>query len=235
MLKLPMGLILEIIEGIQKGECFRLADKMTLGRKKADIMIKDPNISTLHAIVLIDDNGIPILVDQGSRNGLIVNESIVQKIALYPGTIFMVGNTEFVVKSLSDEEIETLFPSKTWRELFRDDIEKATLQSFPSDEITAFNPRVELKFIAGVQTDLSYVLGFGPRTAGFYYSDISLMDPHAPDIAFKISPTKSGAFISNFDINSVFLNGKKFESASLANGDKIQFGESQIAVLYIDS
>lgn len=229
-----MGLVIEILEGIQKGEVFKLADKSTLGRKKADITIKDPNVSTLHAIVMFDENGIPVLVDQNSRNGLIVNDTVVRKVALYPETKFMVGNTEFIVKVFSDAEMEDHFPTKTWRDLLADEINQSALNTEPPQELSAFNPKVELQFVQGIQTDESRILTFGPRTAGFWSLDISLYEMEAPELAFKIIPSPEGARIVNFDLNRVLLNDNVFESQVLVSGDRIKIGESIIKVLFLE-
>jgi hypothetical protein len=229
-----MGLVIEILEGIQKGEVFKLVDKMTVGRKKTGIVIKDPNVSTLHATILFDEAGIPIMVDQNSRNGLIVNDTVVRKIALYPETKFMIGNTEFIVKVFTDEQMEELFPSKTWRDLLVDEINQNALTTMPPQELSAFNPKVELQFIQGIQTDESKILTFGPRTAGFWSLDIALHEIQAPELAFKIIPSAEGARIVNFDLSRVMLNDAVFESQVLISGDRIKVGESIIKVMFLE-
>lgn len=229
-----MGLVIEILEGIQKGEVFKLVDKMTVGRKKTDVIIKDPNVSTLHATILFDETGLPILVDQNSRNGLVVNDTVVRKVALYPETKFMIGNTEFVVKVFTDEQMEHYFPTKTWRDLLADMINQSTLNSIPAQDIAVFNPKVELLFIQGIQTDESKILTYGPRAAGFWSLDIPLYEQDAPELAFKIVPSPEGARIVNFDLNRVLLNDTVFESQVLISGDRIKIGESIIKVLFLE-
>lgn len=230
-----MGLIIEILEGIQKGEVFKLVDKMSLGRKKCDVMIKDPNVSTFHALIVFDDKKLPVLVDQNSRNGLILHDTVVRKITLYPDTPFTIGNTNFIVKDISDEEMEILFPSKTWRDLLADEINQNALNTMQPQDMAAFNPKVELQFVQGVQIDESKILTFGPRTAGFWSLDIPLLDQTAPELAFKIVPSPEGAKIVNFDLGKVLLNDSVFESSVLTSGDRIKIGESVIKVLFIDA
>ncbi|MBL7544578.1 MAG: FHA domain-containing protein [Bdellovibrionaceae bacterium] len=229
-----MGLVVEILEGIQKGEVFKITDKMTFGRKKSDVIIRDPNVSTLHASVSIDEGGIPILVDQNSRNGLIINDAVVRKIALYPGTKFTIGNTDFEAKVISDAELEELFPTKTWRDLLANEISQNALNTTPPQELAAFNPKVELHFIQGIQTDEAKILTYGPRTAGFWSFDIPLHDHQAPELAFKIVPSPEGARIVNFDLSRVLLNDAVFESSLLISGDRIKIGESIIKVLFLE-
>ena len=229
-----MGLVIEILEGIQKGQLFKIKDKATLGRKKADMVIRDPNVSTLHAVIAMDESGIPILIDQNSRNGLIIHDTVVRKIALYPETKFMVGNTEFIVRLFDEKEMEEYFPTKTWRDQLAEEINQNALNTSPPEEISPFNPKVELQFIQGVQTDESKVLTFGPRMAGFSSLDIALLDEESPELAFKILPSPDGAKIVNFDLSKVTLNDSVFESSVLISGDRIKVGESIIKVLFLE-
>lgn len=229
-----MGLVIEILEGIQKGQLFKVTDKATLGRKKADMVIRDPNVSTLHASISINSDGVAFLVDQNSRNGLVINDNVVRKIALYPETKFMVGNTEFIVRHFTDDQLEEYFPTKTWRDLFADEINNTALNTSPPEDILPFNPKVELLFIQGVQSDESKILTFGPRMAGFCSLDIALNEIDSPEMAFKIIPSKDGATIINFDIGKVMLNDSVFESSVLISGDRIKVGESIIKVLFLE-
>lgn len=229
-----MGLVIEILEGIQKGQLFKVVDKSTLGRKKADMIIKDPNVSTIHALVMFDEGGTPILVDQNSRNGLILNDTVVRKIELLPETKFTIGNTNFIVRLFTDEQMEACFPTKTWRDHMADEINNSALSTTAPEEISPFNPKVELQFIQGVQTDESKVLTFGPRTAGFSSLDIALYEDQCPELAFKIMPTPEGAKIVNFDLKTVKLNDSVFESSILVSGDRIKVGESIIKVLFLE-
>lgn len=229
-----MALVIEILEGIQKGEVFKLLDNMTLGRKKTDVIIKDPNVSTLHASVSMDESGTAVLIDRNSRNGLILNNTVVRKIILYPNTQFLIGNTEFRVKVFSDEELEEYFPTKTWKELLANEIGQNALNTMSPQDLAPFNPKIELNFTQGIQTDEVKILSFGPRTAGFWSLDISLHEKDAPELAFKVLPTPEGAKIVNFDLTRVLLNDNVFESAILISGDRIKIGESIIKVLFLE-
>ena len=229
-----MGLVIEILEGIQKGQLFKVADRATLGRKSADMVIRDPNVSTLHAVVSFDESGIPTLIDRNSRNGILFNNEMVRKVLLVPDIKFTVGNTPFLVRHVTDEQMEEYFPTKTWRDLLVDEISRAELITTAPEEINPFNPKVELQFIQGVQTDDSKVLTFGPRTAGFCSLDIALYEQDSPEVAFKIIPSPQGVTIVNFDLSKVLLNDTVFESSVLTSGDHIKVGESVIKVLFLE-
>lgn len=229
-----MGLIIEIIEGIQKGEVFKVDNKTSLGRKKCNVVIKDPNVSTFHAMIVFDDKGAPVMVDQNSRNGILYKDKVVRKLPLYSGTKFTIGNTDFITRELSSEEMELYFPTKTWKDLLADEINQSALNTTQPQDLGPFNPKVELQFIQGVQTDDTKILTYGPRTAGFYSLDIPLHDEEAPELAFKIVPSPEGAKIVNFDLVKVKLNDNVFESSVLISGDRIKIGESVIKILFIE-
>lgn len=229
-----MPLIIEITEGIQKGEKFKVFDKATLGRKRTDMLVKDPNISSLHAKIVYDEAGQPVLVDQNSRNGLILNQQVVRKIPLLPDLEFTVGETHFCVKEISADELEVLFPTKTWKDFISEYINSHPPETYPSEEIKIFNPKVQLQFIQGIQTDEIVTIGYGPRNIGFYSLDVALYEGGSPDLAFKLIPSEEGAKILNCSINDVFLNDMKFETSVLISGDRIRVGKTIIKVIFVN-
>lgn len=229
-----MALIIEITAGIQSGQKFKLVDGTTLGRKKTDILFKDPNVSSFHAVIKFDPNGIPVIEDQGSRNGIVVNGEVVRKLALYPMTEFLIGDTNCIVKFISDEDLEKLFPSKTWQNQLADYFQDLSdLAPLEPEEILAFSPKIELRIVEGPMADQTLVLGYGPRTFGFLSLDTPLLEPDIPEVAFKITPGLNGAKIINYSLDQITLNDKIFESSPLVSGDKIKAGNSVIKVFYI--
>ncbi len=91
-----------------------------MGRSKADIVIKDPKISSTHAQFARDGKGQFVLLDMDSSNGLHINGRRVKKVALLSGVIFEVGRTQFKVVNV-EEEIATNFSRIiTWRSTLRD-------------------------------------------------------------------------------------------------------------------
>lgn len=228
-----MALIIEITEGIQKGERFPIFPGATFGRKSSDVVIKDPNVSSLHAKVLVDDHNNPIVIDQKSKNGLIFEGRVVTEVPLFPDTEFIIGDTPFRVIQITQKELDRLFPRKTWQERFSDYLDNGQPQVGNPEPILPFKPQIELHFIQGVQNEELLVIGYGPRTAGFYSLDIALHEENCPEQAFKLLPTPEGAKILNCSLDKVFLNDELFESAILVSGDRIKIGNTLIKVLFV--
>ena len=77
----------------QLGEGYPLQEKgLVIGREpgQCDILILDPNVSRVHARVVIE-NGEVIVLDLESTNGTFVNNSKVEKTKLKPGDVIHLG------------------------------------------------------------------------------------------------------------------------------------------------
>ena len=72
--------------------------EMTLGRTDAsDIRIDDETISRRHARIIWED-GIPCILDDGSRNGIHLGEERVERMTLRDGLVFRLGGVSFLVE-----------------------------------------------------------------------------------------------------------------------------------------
>ncbi len=89
--------VIKVSEGPLKGQIIRLVDKLSFGRRKALINLKDPNVSSVHAKVSKLPSGKWVLEDNDSRNGTKVFGKKIDKIALSPGVRFQIGSTHFEV------------------------------------------------------------------------------------------------------------------------------------------
>jgi pSer/pThr/pTyr-binding forkhead associated (FHA) protein len=73
--------------------------QILIGRARGcDIHIADPTVSQLHCEVLLED-GLCIIQDVKSRNGLYVNDVHVQRAILWPGMWVFIGESELVAVS----------------------------------------------------------------------------------------------------------------------------------------
>jgi pSer/pThr/pTyr-binding forkhead associated (FHA) protein len=85
---------LEILEGPDAGRRFRIDKKITtLGRSATDILLKDPDISRLHAEIEVLPDGGVLLRDLGATNGLLVNQARVSTARLKPEDRIKLGST----------------------------------------------------------------------------------------------------------------------------------------------
>lgn len=97
-------------EGTAAGQ-WTFSDSFSIGRHGADLLLADPLVSRLHAMVFRSIDGRFILRDQGSTNGIVDARSgkQVSEIELQSGTVLMIGDTEVRVdetrKNLARDEM----------------------------------------------------------------------------------------------------------------------------------
>ena len=89
---------LYIIAGPLKGSKIRLRPSLTLGRKKANINLKDSKVSSLHAQISRDTEGQWCIEDMGSRNGIYQNGIRYKKVILKEKKPIFIGDNLFVLK-----------------------------------------------------------------------------------------------------------------------------------------
>lgn len=89
--------ILEQLSGSDKGQVFELkADRITIGRNdNNDIVIVGEAVSRYHACVEKDESGGFYVRDQGSKNGVQVNNVTVGEAALKDGDLVQIGSFMF--------------------------------------------------------------------------------------------------------------------------------------------
>lgn len=229
-----MVTFIEVIEGAHQGSRYKIAEGLTLGRSKADIVIKDPKISSTHGRITIDGKGQFVLIDLESNNGLYISGRRVKRVALLPGVVFEVGRTHFRVINVEEEEAPEFSRLITWRSILTEGL--ASLATTPSGERTflqSFSPALKLTFTRGIQTDQEVVLGYGPRSAGANSLDIELLDEAAPEKAFELRPGPGQVDLINQAVGKVSVNNVSVESLALQDGDLISFGNTLIKVSYL--
>ncbi len=99
-----MALFLTIIKGPLAGDKYEVFEGLKLGRTKGHIKLNDSKSSTLHAMIGFVD-GKFIIIDQGSKNGILVGKQRLTKVILEPGVAFSIGNNFFKVESDTERPI----------------------------------------------------------------------------------------------------------------------------------
>ena len=230
-----MALIAEVQDGPQKTLRFHLMEGNTFGRKKADYVLTDENISSLHCRVEKDAQGRLLLIDLDSSNGIIINSRKVKKINLIQGVSFRLGSTTLKVSEITDEVANALATGKKWRGFLEDFLSDTPAQNAPTAlPPVLFNPTLELEVVQGLQVEDKYVLSYGPRRAGFGHLDLDIQDQEAPDLAFEIIPVSPiGAQLVNRSGFKVLLNKSPVDKATLKEGDLIQVGRTLLKVSFV--
>ncbi|MDX2054591.1 MAG: ATP-binding protein [Polyangiaceae bacterium] len=88
----PAAARLVMVEGPHVGERFNLSASIIIGRSTlADICVEDVGVSRKHAQVKRTDDGVYVISDLQSKNGVYVNEKKVEELALAPGDKIRLG------------------------------------------------------------------------------------------------------------------------------------------------
>lgn len=97
----PMRIRIEVTEGPQKGNKFNIPLPCTIGRRDADIRLRDMTVSKRHAALEASGNRI-IFKDLDSTNGSVVNGKGVKEVELSDGDIIQMGNTTLKIHFVPD-------------------------------------------------------------------------------------------------------------------------------------
>jgi hypothetical protein len=247
-------LLLEIIQGPNAGQMFtiHLGDRIGngFGESRAEIKIPTPNISSLHAKVIKDENNQLALVALNQSKFFIQNSKKVDQIILLPGEVFKIEELILKVHSaagLPNNLVKQKNPlklplgNKNPRSAL-EELESGLLQcidksmqNIESMVIRPFQNPIQMRFTQGVQLEESIIIGWGPRSFGKNTYELTLTDPIALDLAFLLSPGLAGVCeFSTEHPEQIFINGHSTKKAVLSSGDKIQFGNNIIEVLELD-
>lgn len=175
------------------------------------------------------------MLDQGSANGLVLNDRRVKKVAMLPGVRFRVGDTSMTVVELPREEADAAAPARTWQ----DEIELRLRNEPGTNRVIegagqTFTPVLQLDFAQGIQAEESLTLAYGPRLAGLGHLDIDLKEPEAPELAFEIHPVPGSALFRDRSRGKIRINRRRPETDQvLEEGDEITLGGTLIRVRFL--
>jgi len=96
----PRRFRLRMIKGVPPDAVFELDSPLSIGRSEdRAILLVDPSVSRNHAVVAVEE-GVPVVLDMGSRNGTFVNGERVRSKALSPGDVVHFGNTQMRLEAV---------------------------------------------------------------------------------------------------------------------------------------
>jgi pSer/pThr/pTyr-binding forkhead associated (FHA) protein len=95
-----MDLYLEVMSGKSAGKRFKLTEGLKIGRKRSDILLSDPKVSSHHANIVSRGSRRYFIQDNKSANGIKFNGLKVPELLLAPGVEFRLGNTVLKVIDL---------------------------------------------------------------------------------------------------------------------------------------
>ena len=212
--------ILQALSGPQKGKAFKLRHGLRIGRSSGDIILKDNLVSDLHAEIQIYSSGSIMIVDQESKNKIIVANKQVIKSVLEEGSRFTIGSTEFELKFIKT-------PEEAWSEFL--DLSLKKIKNQPMS-LKSFSKNVEVKFLYGIQKGQSYHLSYGPRFFGRHSVDCPVFDKKSPGKCFTLIPKKEDIFFVTKYPEIVQFNKQPVKEAKVNNGDQILIGDSLLEI-----
>jgi pSer/pThr/pTyr-binding forkhead associated (FHA) protein len=107
-----LNIKLVVQKGPHSGQRFAFSKaKVTIGRSPENdiILVNDPLISRQHAYIQINNNDVEI-VNLSSKNPIFVNNENVNKWKLTSDTVFMIGDTEFLIQIENQQSVVVVKP-----------------------------------------------------------------------------------------------------------------------------
>lgn len=234
-------IFLKILSGPREGLNVPLGTSaLVIGRRKGDIIINDPLISTTHAKIYPTSEGWYI-EDLQSMNGTLVNGVLTQRARLYPGVEISVGNSTMVlfVELAEHDEHKPLVSHKirnkaeiSWLldEELRDLAypKHAHIELLPNELRLPPGIKAEIEVVNGQDVGTIFKVSTGSMTIGRKYGEIPLSDvevsrKHASLDFFS----KDMIFLQDLgSTNGTFHNGRRVSNSKLQNGSTIGLGRS---------
>jgi len=100
----PTGMLgwLIVKDGARRGKIYSIRNGTTIGRKEADVLIKDSKISRVHAKFTVEE-GHFVVWDFGTPNGTFVNGTRIREATpLNENDVIKIGDTSLVLKTLEE-------------------------------------------------------------------------------------------------------------------------------------
>ena len=201
--------------------------ELTLGRgPEQDVQVPDIKASREHVIIR-EVGGQFILEDQNSRNGTIVNNQKVSKVALVDGDEINIGNFRILfkleaMKAISQEQSEL--------------IDQETTQIGMSDrEPTSAVKDLSLRLTSGPQSGIIITLG-DKLLIGRTKCDLNVNDTKVSRHHASIEKRKDGYLFTDLkSTNGSQINDQPIKSKILVRGDVIKVGETLLQVIEKES
>jgi len=244
-----MALFLLFIDGANETR-YKIVEGLTIGRSEGDVLVPDPTVSTKHAIFKYSskDKGWTIM-DLSSRNGIMCDGRRVRSLPITHGVKFMIGKAYFKIIDIEDtvarpinsakkDAVEEVSVATEVKPSWKEKIERLArgvervVKNSPSS-LSAFSPKISLKFVRGIQYPTEWTLGYGPREFGSDTPEHPLFEPDAPDTSFSLTPTTNGVVFKSFDSEKVLLNGRPTKTDIIKAGDEIEVLATKIIISFV--
>ena len=235
---------LKVVAGARQGLNVPLTagDPLVIGRKRGDMLLDDPLVSSTHAQIVARNEGWYIQ-DLGSTNGTLVDGRLVREAPLRPGSEISVGSTRLVlfvglddpategeveINSRGATEIAWLLDEELVELKGNPDRTSASADVIDQDLRLPPGLRASVECVAG--SDAGKVFRFtrgnvaiGRKTGEIPLTDLEASRRHAVIEVFG----REMIFLRDLgSTNGTYHNGQRVSVSRLRNGDTIGVGRS---------
>ena len=236
---------LKVVAGARQGFNVSLNPDtpMVIGRKRGDLLLDDPLVSSTHAQIVARNDGWTIQ-DLGSTNGTLVDGRLVREAPLRPGSEIAIGNTRLVLfvglEDAAESNIEEDSTRKTATEIawlldeelveLRGSQDRTSSGADVIDQDLRLPPgmRAAVECVAG--SDAGKVFRFtrgnvsiGRKTGEIPLTDLEISRRHAVIEVFG----REMIFLRDLgSTNGTYHNGQRITVSRVHNGDTIGVGRS---------
>ena len=236
---------LKVVSGSRQGLNVPLTanEPLVIGRKRGDLVLDDPLVSSTHAKILRRDDGF-VIQDMGSTNGTMVDGRLIREAPLRPGAEISIGNSRLVLFVGLDDadsdknEIDASTASATEIAWLLDE-ELVELQG-PHDRTSSGNDVIDqdLRLPPGLRATVECVAGadagkvfrftrgnvtIGRKTGEIPLTDLEISRRHAVIEVFG----REMIFLRDLGrTNGTYPNGQRIVVSRLRNGDTVGIGRS---------
>jgi pSer/pThr/pTyr-binding forkhead associated (FHA) protein len=236
---------LKVVAGARQGFNVSLNQDspLVIGRKRGDLLLDDPLVSSSHAQIMSRNDGW-VIQDLGSTNGTLVDGRLVREAPLRPGSEIAIGNTRLVLfvglEDAAISGIEEDSTRKTATEIaWLLDEELVELNASP-DRTTSGSDVIDqdLRLPPGLRAAVECVAGsdagkvfrftrgnvsIGRKTGEIPLTDLEISRRHAVIEVFG----REMIFLRDLgSTNGTYHNGQRVTVSRLHNGDTIGIGRS---------
>lgn len=216
---------------------FPIKNGTTLGRKNTHIEISDSKISSLHAKIEKEGDNF-YLSDQGSTNKILYKGVRSDRLELYSGISFQLGNTLFRVfdkkkktEELDEKELQPSKDKKHWSEYLKDCFTELMAKSTQgSNEIYPFSKDLVLRTVDGPQKGSKFEILYGPRSIGNLDQDMCILDWNIGEASFELVEHDHNIYLTTDFPSEVLVNNASESTVKLSTGDKIFLGQTTLEV-----
>jgi pSer/pThr/pTyr-binding forkhead associated (FHA) protein len=236
---------LKVVAGVRQGLNVPLqgSDPLVIGRKRGDLLLDDPLVSSTHAQVVARNDGY-VIQDLGSTNGTLVDGRLVREATLRPGSEVSIGSTRLVLfvgleAPIAGTDDPELSKGSATEIAWLLDEELVELQG-PKDKTSHSSDVIDqdLRLPPGLRASVECVAGsdagrvfrftrgnvaIGRKTGEIPLTDLEASRRHAVIEVFG----REMIFLRDLgSTNGTYHNGQRVSVSRLRNGDTIGVGRS---------